>query len=733
MRVNRYLITLILVIALQSGYSKSIDNWFEFQPKYPNKLSVIHMNDWIEAPAGQHGFLQIQDEKLVFEDGRPIKLWGTNICSGRPYVDKAVADSFVQILSRYGMNSIRFHKFSWHGYAKDQSTKLAEDKWERLDYFQAKMREHGLYYGWSHIYGHRAQEGDRDALIAYDEIKNLKYPWSHLNGSTSCLVNFASDLQDLSIGLTVHMLNHINPHTGLRYADDPALAFIEFQNENNIFWASHERALEQAPTYKAMFCKLFSEWLLKKYKTQSAFEKAWGEENIPEGQSLEAMNLYPQPNHGLFDWEYKMSIKEGSVIPQHIHDKMRFLYETQLAYYKKFAKAIRDTGYKGVLVSTCWQAGSGFSHFYNLHTDYEIGMIDRHNYFGGGAGGHQLAVGPVENTPLLDRPGSGLLSIGMQQVIDRPFSFSEWMSLVPNEWTAEAAPIIAAYGMGLQGWDASYSFATDVPRFSRLLESEWHGLYNATSPLHMGLYPTLARMVYRDDVKESPILTTRNVHIPSLIKGKLGFEEVVEMVRDVKTLTGSIPSDILAIGKFPVKFTDVYEETVIPDFSKYHDKKNKVMTSVTGELVWHYGENKYITINTKNTKGVVGFVPNQEIKLDDWTISIENPFAVVLITSLSKDENLKGSPKILITTIARGRNTGMTYTANGDTLLTKGGRPLLLEPVNVEIQSAKLKKSKVIVLDHDGVVTKQSVPIKKTKAVLNGEKYQTMYYLVKSR
>jgi hypothetical protein len=334
--------------------------------------------------------------------------------------------------------------------------------------------------------------GDSSRLIAYEEIKNLKFPWSHLNGSTASLVNFAPDLQQLSIDLTVNMLNHVNLHTGLRYADDPALAFVEFQNEDNIFWGAIEKSLEQAPSYRSLLCKQFSKWLKDKYGSQTALQEAWGKEHLLTGETLENENIFPNPNHHLFSREYESALKENRLMATHILDKMRFLYECQMDFYQKFEKAVRATGNKGVLVGSCWQAGSGPSHFYNLHSDYIVGMIDRHNYFG--AEGHRMQEGVVSNQAMISKPRSGLLSTGLQDVADRPFSFSEWMSKVPNEWTAEAAPLIAFYRMGLQGWDASFSFATDIPAFSRYLESEAHDLYNATSPLHMGLYPALARM-----------------------------------------------------------------------------------------------------------------------------------------------------------------------------------------------------------------------------------------------
>jgi len=705
------------------------ENWFPFSPHYKTAQGVFDLADWLDAPAGKHGFLQFDNENLVFEDGTPVKLWGTNICSSRPFVSNATADSFATFLAHYGHNAVRFHKFSWHAYQKNISTDLDLEKFDRFDYFQFALRDKGIYYGWSHIYGHRVQPGDSSKMVAYSEIKNLNYPWSHLNGSTASLVNFAPDLQDLSIELTVNMLNHKNPYTGLRYADDPALAFIEFQNEDNIFWGAIGKALEQAPTYRAMLCRQFSKWLAEKYGTQKALEKAWGTDNIPAGETLAKQNIFPNPNHGLFSWDYETAIQENRPMQRHILDKMTFLYETQLAFYKKFEKAIRDTGYKGVLVGSCWQAGSGISHYYNLAADHAVGMIDRHNYFG--AAGHQLVTGEVKNSAMITRPGSGLLSTGLQQFADRPFSFSEWMAKVPNEWTAESAPLIAVYGMGLQGWDASFSFATDIPRFSRLLESEWHGLYNATSPLHMGLYPVLARMVYRGDVTESPVMATRNVHLPSLADGKLGFVDLVKQGYDDKDFSGSVSPETIAIGRFPAQLTKEFEETHIPDLSAYWDK-DKIVKSVTGELQWHYADNGYAMINTASTKGMIGFAEGEKIKIDDWELTCDNAFAVILATVLDKQGTLQTADRILITAVARARNTGMEYEyKDGKTFLTtKGDMPLLLEPVKAEIKINSKKKFTVTVLDHDGIKTAQQLKVNKGMFKIDGEQYKTMYYLV---
>lgn len=194
------------------------------------------MKDWLDAPAGKHGFLQMKADDLTFSNGTPVKFWGVNIASNRPFVEPEEASRWADFMAAYGINAVRFHKFTWDATDGVHSTRLTDTKWKNFDYFCSRLKNRGIYYAWSHIYGHRVRKSDSSRLLAYNEVANTRFAWSHLNGSTASIVNFAEDLQDLNIELTVNMLNHCNPVTGLRYADDPALAFIELQNEDNIFW-----------------------------------------------------------------------------------------------------------------------------------------------------------------------------------------------------------------------------------------------------------------------------------------------------------------------------------------------------------------------------------------------------------------------------------------------------------------------------------------------------------------
>lgn len=719
----------IAVLAVCMVQAQVPHHWFPFAPKDTLPGAYIQMADWLHKPAGKHGFLQMQGKDYVFQDGTPAKFWGVNIADQRPFSDSAQANYWAEYMAGYGINAVRFHKFTWNAIDPQLSTNLQADKWQRLDYFSHTLAKAGIYYGWSHIYGHRVSPPDSGRLLAYHEIKALNYPWAHLNGSTSALVNFAEDLQDLSIELTVNMLEHLNPHTGKRYADDLALTFIELQNEDNIFWGAIEASLRQAPTYRALLCKKFSLWLKDKYGDDATLRKAWNNEGLEAGETIAAENIYPHPNHGLFSYYYEQALQQGRPVPRFMADRAAFLYGEQAKFYDRFAKAIRATGYKGIIIASCWQAGSGITHYYNLHADYLIGPIDRHNYYGGGAG-HTLRPGKFDTRTMLYQPGSGLLSVGFQQVEDRPFVFSEWMALAPTEYIAESAPLVAAYGMGLQGWDASFVYAMYQPAFSNTLGSGmYQGLYNATSPFHLGLYPILSRMVLRGDVQEAPLVSRRVVHIDSLRFGVTTAHDKVVQDFDRKVVEAEVPATLIAFGKVALSFDP--EQTPLTA-SKAHQSigSSQRVQSATGQLIWQYGAQAFVSVNTPNTVGLIGFAAQQSIQAETFTLRSTQAFSVVMITNQQREGTLATSKQWLIAAVARARNTGMQYNEAGDSLIAGGNAPLMMEPVDFSIEFPAKAKATLYVLDHNGAEALKKIPVRKRRIHIKGSAYKALYYKI---
>ncbi|MFZ5970270.1 MAG: hypothetical protein ACOYXA_01640 [Bacteroidota bacterium] len=722
-------LTLSVALSLLAVPTKAQpEGWFVFNPSPGTVPSLTDMHDWLDRPAGRHGFLTMQGADYRFEDGTPVKFWGVNIAGNEPFSNRDKVDAWVPFIARHGINAVRFHKFTWDATDGVHSTELRADLWRHFDYFSHRLREAGVYYAWSHIYGHRVLPADSSRLLAYHEVRNTQFPWTHLNGTTSSLVNFAEDLQALNIELTVNMLNHVNPLTGKRYADDPALAFIELQNEDNIYWGAIERALEQTPTYRNLLCQKFSIWLRHKYGTDQALRKAWQQQGLAPEEHLDSLNIYPHPNHDAFSHAYEKALAAGQPVAAHVADRATFLYEEQRKFYHRFVAAIRQTGYRGVIVGSCWQAGSGITHFYNLHNDYEVGPIDRHNYFGGGSG-HTLKTGPFDNISMLTEPGSGLLSTGLQQVADRPFQISEWMSLIPTEWIAESAPLIATYGLGLQGWDGSFSFAMDYPHYTNTVQSG-HGVYNVTSPTHLALYPALAAMIYRGDVHEGPVVAHRHISLDALAHGELPLAERTTQDFDVKSFRGAIDNAWLAAGKVTLGLNEARQGIDSQNnYENLWNQSEKWVRSATGQLTWHYGAHRYVAVNTPGTQGMMGFAAHQPVNLADMVMTSQTDFAVILVTSRNRFKGISESKSLLVTTIARARNHNMTYHPSKSELLQVGEAPIYLEPVDWTLQLTRGRPYQVHVLDHAGVRTgKVLLPSPNGTLSVSGRQSKALYY-----
>lgn len=730
--MNRFYVLITLFFFVTAGISQNIENaddlWFEWQPQNSAEAGVIGMGHWLDAPAGKHGWLNISGSGFEFEDGTPVQFWGVNHSGTGCGPEREEADRRAAWYAKMGVNAIRMHKFTYSSSAygnPKNSTELTEEGWSRLDYYWSRLKEKGIYHGWSPVFNHYLVDNDSNRVIAYRELKE------NLKGNTIYLVNFAPDLQRIMFDLATHLLSHRNPYTGLRYADDPALIFYELQNEDNIFWLSPDK-LESVPTYKKMFCRQFSMWLKDKYGTQKNLEEAWGPEGMDmfpkymTGENLYEENIYPIAWFPNFTPE---SIN-NSASPRRMLDNAAFLYETQRDYYLRFAQIIRGTGYKGPLVGSCWQAGQGVIHYYNLHTDYLTGVIDRHNYFA--ARPHRIEPGPFPDKTMLAWPGSGLFSSGLHAVKGSPFVLSEWISKMPNEWIAEGPAIIGIYGMGFQGWDASYHFNAGNAGFTNTMGTPVN-VYNTNNITQIGQFPALARMIQRKDVQEGQLLPNRNVHIPSLKEGKIGFTESLRQQGDIKQLGGDVPIEALALGRLELEFTDEFEPTVLPDWSKW--TSNRVVKSNTGQLEWDYSQKDrgFFTVNTDGTRAIVGFTEGREFTLGDISIQTDNPFAIIYITSLEKNKTIANSDSLLVTTLARARNTGMKYkyTEGEDILETVGEAPLLVEPVSAKITFRAMRFSSATALDHDGRITDKTLPVRRGKLILNGSKNKTIWYLVK--
>jgi hypothetical protein len=722
------------------GWAETVDlsTWYAFTPQNTPEPGEIGMQDWLTKPAGRYGRIVRERDKLLY-NGKPIKLWGLNLCYGTCAPEQALADRRAAFYPKYGINSVRLHKYAdgpgWSGIqSKDSCVQFDPAGLDRMDYQVAQFKEAGIYVLLSAHFGTlKLGPADRQLVPWLEEFGQFNK--SNRIATPHSAIDYSPELQNVQIRQTVNLLQHQNPYTGLTYAQDPAVAFLEIINEQSILFYTSTAPLKASATLRQQVARKFCDWLRAKYGAQNKLRAAWGDRAFdgfanegfpPVGENLDENNILPIGS----PWYWDPAQLNGAQAfrRQRLLDTLVFLYGLQCEFYDRYVQAVRAAGYEGEILGSNWQAGRALSHFYNLHSDWRVGTIDRHNYFGGGS---TKAGAKFNDATMLRAPGSGTLSVGLQQAADRPFMLSEWIHVFPNEWGVEGPAVLGAYGYGLQGWDVSYMFQNrDSGGLSdRIGRDRW----DATAPQILGLFPAVARQVLRGDVKESDLVAPLYVHMPSLAQVRLGFNDRTIQEYDVKSFdTDKLPARALAVVRCAVEFTDEYRDTPAFDLGPFESRG--LLTSSTGQLRWQEpGEAKlggYFTIDTPGTKAVVGFAAGQTFQLGEVTITPQSPFAAIYVTAQETDKDIRTSRKLLVTALARARNTGMEFNDAGDSLLDRGQPPILLEPVKATITLSKPGMPRLVPLDHDGLRTQGSLPVQHGTVTIDGTRDQTPYYLI---
>ncbi len=670
--------------------------------------SAVGMEEWLDRPAGRHGWLKMDGGRFVFEDRTPAKFWGINICVGIVAPPRDTADLWADRCAKYGANLVRMHKFYRHAvgfgdYGRgisdaEDGLKFDEEAARRWDYFNAALAEHGVYTGWSPYYAFRLTPADRDRVWAYDEIMeaNIGPGWYHR--STIGLVNFAPDLQDLHIQAMQNKLNRVNTVTGRRYADDPSLAYIEIQNEDCIFFPNVPRLVEACPTYGRYLDGEFSDWLRRRYGSRAALQEAWGDD-------LRAEESFEERNIATFRGYYSRPE------PRRTIDTHRFLFERQDEYYRRMVQAIRETGYEGLIVGSNWFTATPLGFYYNMASDRRIGFIDRHQY--------------AHTQPMLKRPGTGLLNAGRLAVADRPFGLTEWggRSMVGS---GDGTALIGVYGMGLQDWDFSGQFASSTPLIGQL----HHGvprLGTCDQMINIAQYPALARMIYRGDVERGGPVLTRRFSLPGLGEGEIGFQDDWEANRAA-----------FAVGRVRLEIADeLTNQAVTKNFAPYVEEGSRIVRSTTGQLEWDYSGRGFFTVDTPGTQAVIGFGGGRTHRLSDVTIEQESPYALLYVSARERERTLEDSEAILIHAVGRALNEGtVADDQQGRSPIMSGEGPLLMEPVKAAITLKRDGPFRVYALDHDGRLPQEPVELHVKREggggrfAIDGTKHGTMYYLV---
>jgi len=667
-------------------------NWHQFKAKsLPKSKAISDVSFLLDPPAGKHGFLKVKDGHFYFENGKRAKFWGTNIYAPSTFPSKKDAEIMADRLAKAGCNLVRIHHLDafWSNpNIFDQDYKdtqhLSADSLDKLDYLLYQLKKRGIYVFMDLMVDREFKEDD--GVLDYKNVER--------GAKITGLYN--ERLIELQKLYAKQLLTHYNPYTKMRYVDDPSIVSAKIINESMMFYIGTQFGLSKQ--YLAELDKKWNEWLSDKYKNRGNLEKAWTDKY--GRMDLSSDEDFKKGNVARADIPLRYQRGGGEKRePYRLADTLKFYEELQVKYFVDMENYLKSLGLKVPV--------SGSNHWVNVYADVKsnavLDYIDRHRYWDHPQFGYGTKI-VFENQSMLKNPKDALPNnFAFYRVKDKPFVISEWNASFPNEYRVEGPILMAAYA-NLQDWDGVLQFSFNNAGWQAPMEdnfdiSAWPNVFSQ--------WPAAAIMFYRGDVLEAK----------SFVDARISDEEMYGPINEDNPIAESplLPLITKTMINFDANTTgNPYEYQ-----KKYHDENKKEILSDTKELKWNYGKGIF-TVDTDKSQAVIGFLRGNKIVLKDVSVSSQNVFCSISLSSISGAPISKSS-KILVTAAARVENKGQRYNESKTQLETVGTAPLLVEGVGASLNFKRKIKS-VKALDINGEFVKNIKPNGKAFTISAGDK-----------
>lgn len=207
-------------------------------PGWADASAPVDLSFLLDAPAGKHGFLGVDGERFVFEDGTEFRAWGTAVSGAGCFPPPEEAARAAQSLARHGINLVRFMNLN----DPDAAVRLFEDGsvtefnavvLDRLDYFIQQLANRGIYT-WLDLPAPPAEGAGDHAVLHWNTTPRF-------------------DFLDRAETLWTHR-NRYSPW-GRQYRDMPSIAFARLPEDGGRTWPA-----AMAPGDLAELQRVWNRW-----------------------------------------------------------------------------------------------------------------------------------------------------------------------------------------------------------------------------------------------------------------------------------------------------------------------------------------------------------------------------------------------------------------------------------------------------------------------------------------
>jgi hypothetical protein len=692
---------------------RGMQSWQQFVPSIrPTPKNAVSLEFLLDAPAGKHGFVHVKDGHFQFQDGTPVRFWGTNIHSVFGFFPThEEAELIADTLARYGCNIVRLHLpedvFAKRTSRTSQTFLADEDKWDRFDYLVKCLEDKGIYIHINSITGLSFLNIPKDSTIG-DIPEEAPF--------------FDPQLQRLGVEFMDHLLSHKNRYTGLRLVDDPAVPFVSLLNETSLFWDFNPAKWSDA--YKKMLQDQYNKWLLQQYKDRAGLASAW---KLQDGSTALKTDEDPAKGTvalGVAALGNNRALSIAANAPEatrvRVRELVRFFRDRQYQFNREMSQHAESLGLKVPIIGS-----SMVFHMAELATMRSQGVTDQHAYWDLDISGHYQDGRTAQNIPEVTinpiQQGTGLSEsiLSAVKIAGSATVNSEVDAPWPSEWRSSHLMMIGAtaalrdndaifqyaYGGGFGfTWDTMKNSQAIMKPTVEFNDPAVLASFVAGSFLFLRQDVDPAKNLIRLDVDKDLSLATEGRvfssafpfnYVPFVSRYETFFEEYPSAPNEKPDWVIHDRGDGSQAANTNLAQTldaALKEKGLLSP--NYGIQKGKIISD-TGQLVRDW-EHQLFLVNTPRSQGFTGFPSHDPIVLPDVQITSASPFATFLVSSLEQ-KPLSEAKRFFVTAVSRADNSDAKYSYNNEATMPQGGKrglgllesegkgPVVIEPVHLTL------------------------------------------------
>ena len=607
--------------------------WFEFVISDSDTTrNAVDMSFLNEEIAGSSGFVKVENGHFVDGKGERIRFFGTNLTFSSAFPDKKTAIMIAGRLRKLGMNVVRFHHMDnqsapdgiWDAAKKE----LDAGQLDRLDWLVYQLKLHGIY---SNINTHVSRNYPG---CNYEGIEQFNYGKG--------IDQFYPPYIEMQKAYAKALLTHRNPYTGTTYAEEPAVAFVEVNNENSLIsnWSLLPKLNKE---HKAALLLQWKEW---QGKHQDYPKKA--------GFSGDLMSIIT--NYG-----ESTPVVQKESLWSFLMEREMFYAKEMVGYYKKELNVkanISETQayYSGVQGVAREAMASDFD---DMHSYWE------HPNFPGKS--WSATNWKIRNSSMVtDKQTGTLYWFAQHRIAGMPLTISEYDHPAPSFFCAEMFPMLNSFA-AFQDFDGIYHFTFDAPydggRIDNFFSSAGHPLKQIFVPVGAVLFRAGAvqpgKHAVQLDLPPSAVLDNMVKTGDRISLHRSNMKYVWEAAGASAGMAIMHPLNV-NVKATEFRLSEPVSVTAGP------------WESETGEIIWDTRDsvNAVYKINAPSAKAAIGYIGGKSIDLGNVTIAMDTTrynWATITVTALD-GKPVEKSSRILLVAAGRVENTGWKWDAEKTTL-----------------------------------------------------------------